>query len=354
MLDKKINYRIVNIAFIFAILYFLSNSISLWVDVIGKCISVLAPFIVGFAFAYAFTPLVSFLERKGINKTFAIILVIFGIVLFIGLLLYFTLPVIYDQLSLFIKMSVKILNNLSSNYDITLGGYSVKIMDYLNDLLKSVANIISDTSVNFINNSIGFISKAIVGVVGFIYFLIYMDKIRDYIKRLLMSYNKKHFEYFKMMDSEITNYIKGLEIFMLIQLVEYSFLFFIIGHPNWLILGIIACITTVIPYFGGLITNILAIFLAWVVSPKLVVLTIIICLIFPQLDGYFISPRIYGKTNKVNPLITIMAVSVGGRLAGVYGIIVALPCYLLLRITYRFYMNDLKRSMGIGLKKTEK
>jgi predicted PurR-regulated permease PerM len=149
------------------------------------------------------------------------------------------------------------------------------------------------------------------------------------------------------MDQEISNYLKGLEIFMVIQFFEYSILFFIVGHPNWLILGVLACLTTVIPYFGGLITNIIAIIMASVVSPKLVILTTIICLIFPQLDGYFISPKVYGRTNNVNPLITIMAVSIGGTIAGISGIIIALPCYLLIRTTYNFFKKDLKKGMNI-------
>ena len=122
-------------------------------------------------------------------------------------------------------------------------------------------------------------------------------------------------------------------------------MFLLIGHPNWLILGILACVTTVIPYFGGLITNVIAIILATVISPKLLILTIIICLIFPQLDGYIISPKVYGKTNNVNPLITIMVVSVGGTLKGMVGIIIALPCYLLIRTTYNFFKKDLQKGM---------
>ena len=75
--------------------------------------------------------------------------------------------------------------------------------------------------------------------------------------------------------------------------------------------------------------------------------TIIICLIFPQLDGYVISPKVYGKTNNVNPLITIMVVSIGGTVAGMTGIIVALPIYLLIRTTYNFFKGDLKKGMNI-------
>lgn len=242
---------------------------------------------------------------------------------------------------------MEVMNNFDTKFDINLGSFEIKITDYLNTLVKNVGPVASSSTMNFVNGSFSFIGKFIVGFVGFIYFLADMDKIRSYVKEFLTSISKRIFEYFKLMDTEITNYLKGLEIFMVIQLFEYSILFFIVGHPNWLILGILACVTTVIPYFGGLITNIIAIILASVVSVPLMIATTVICLIFPQLDGYLISPKVYGKTNDVNPLITIMAVSVGGTLAGMTGIIVALPVYLLIRTTYRFFRRDLKKGMVI-------
>ena len=55
--------------------------------------------------------------------------------------------------------------------------------------------------------------------------------------------------------------------------------------------------------------------------------------------------KIYGKTNSVNPLITIMVVSVGGTLKGMVGIVVALPIYLLIRTTYNFFKKDLQKGM---------
>ena len=345
MFKKKLNYTIINLAALMILLYIGFSNISLWAGIIGKCVSVLAPFIVAFAFAYAFTPLVRWLNKKGLNKTLAILVVVFGIVFVVGGIIILTLPLLYDQLSLLVKTVTDVIKNFDNTFNFNLGSYEIKITDYLNDILKSVGSIAGSTTMGIINKSLGFIGQFVVGFVGFIYFLIYMDKIRGSVKDILKANSKRTFEYFKLMDTEITNYLKGLEIFMVIQLFEYSILFLIIGHPNWLILGILACITTVIPYFGGLITNIIAIILATVISPKLLILTIIICLIFPQLDGYLISPKVYGKTNNVNPLITIMVVSIGGTLKGVVGIIVALPIYLLVRTTYNFFKKDLKKGM---------
>lgn len=345
MFNNKINYGIVNLAALMLLLYIGVTNIGLWIDILGKCISVLAPFIIAFAFAYAFTPLVRWLDKKGLNKGIAITIVVIGLVVIVVGIFALTLPLLYDQLKLLAKTVVEVMKNFDNKYNINLGTYEIEITDYLNDILKNIGSVAGASTVDIVNKSLGFIGKFIVGFVGFIYFLIYMENIRNTLKAILKASNKRAFNYIRLMDTEITNYLKGLETFMVIQLIEYSLLFLIVGHPNWLILGILACITTIVPYFGGLITNIIAIILASVISSKLFILTIIICLIFPQLDGYIISPKVYGRTNNVNPLITIMAVSIGGTLAGPVGIIVALPCYLLLRTTFNFFKMDLKKGM---------
>ena len=140
---------------------------------------------------------------------------------------------------------------------------------------------------------------------------------------------------------------------MVIQLFEYCFLFFIVGHPNWLLLGILASITTVIPYFGGLITNIIAVILASVVSTPVFIATLVICLVFPNIDGYVISPRVYGKTNNINPLWTIFSVFVGGALFGFFGILIALPAYIVINRTYHFFEDDIKDKID-DIKTTKK
>ena len=347
MSKNKLNYRLINFTALMLLLYIGFSNIGLWWGILTKCVSVLSPFIIGFAFAYAFTPLVHYLERRQFPRVVALLIVIFGLILIVISILGITLPLIYDQLSLLIKMLVEVFENISDKFNINIGSFEIQVTDYLNDALKEIGAMTSSTTMDLLNKGFNFIGKFIVGFVGFIYFLVDMDKIRSGFKDILKSISNKLFKYVKIMDVEITNYLKGLEIFMVIQLFEYSILFLIIGHPNWLILGILACLTTIIPYFGGLITNIIAIILASVVSLPLVIMTTIICLIFPQLDGYIISPKVYGKTNNVNPLITIMAVSIGGTLAGMTGIIIALPVYLLIRTTYQFFKKDLKKGMNI-------
>ena len=347
MSGNKLNYRIINWTAFLLLLYLVFSNVGLWWGILVKVVSLLAPFIIGFAFAYALTPVVKWLEKKGVRRWLAVLGVIIVILVIIIGLLVLILPMLYDQVSLLVDMVAKVLNNFDNDFNISFGNFEIKLIDYISDFSKDLGGIVSSTAVDIISKSFGFIGQLIVGFVGFVYFLIDMDKIRKGFKELLLDISKRSYKYFKLLDDELGNYLKGLVIFMIIQFFEYSILFLIVGHPNWLLLGVLACITTVIPYFGGLITNIIAIILASVVSLPLLIATIVICMIFPQLDGYVISPKIYGKTNNVNPLITIMVVSIGGTIAGFWGIIIALPIYLFIRCTYHFFKKDIKKGMSI-------
>ena len=344
-MENKLNYRLLNTTLLLLLLLLIAVNITTWWGFVSTIIRIMMPFIIAFGCAYALHPLVKKLEDKGIGHALSVTIVVLAIVLILSALLAITLPLVYDQLILFSKMIIQVLEDVSSKFDLNLGNIEVKVTDFLNDAIGSVGKIVSDGTMNILSKSVGFLGSFVVGFIAWIYFLADMDKLRQIFADFLKGLKGKAYRYFKAVDLEIGNYIKGLSIFMVIQLIEYSLLFFIVGHPNWLLLGILACITTVIPYFGGLITNIIAVITASVVSMPTFIGTGVICLIFPQLDGYVISPKVYGKTNNVNALITIMVVSIGGTLAGVLGIIVALPIYLFIRTTYHFYIADIKKSV---------
>ena len=155
------------------------------------------------------------------------------------------------------------------------------------------------------------------------------------------------YKYFKRMDIEIGNYFNGLLKTMLIQFIEYTIVFALIGHPNYLILSILASVTTIIPYFGGLLVNILAVIISSVISTKLLILTILVCIICPNIDGYIIGPKVYGKTNQLPALVNIFAVFAGGILGGFWGIVISLPVAIIMIATYKFFKEDINQKLVI-------
>lgn len=342
MFNNKINYRLINFTAFMLLLYIAVSNINIWAMALKEIIKLILPFLIAFVFAYAFYPLVTFLEKKKIKKGFAVTIVVLVIIAIIASLLTTVLPLIYDQLISLSKILGDVVNDLSNKYNLNIAGFEVQLSVYLNNMIKGIGKIVSEGSIDIVSKTISYLATFLIGFITWIYFLADMDSIRKGFSHFLKSFSNRSYLYFKSLDKELGNYLHGLSIFMIIQLFEYALVFKIVGHPNWLLLGILASVTTVIPYFGGLITNIIAVITASVISSKLFVGTVMICLIFPQLDGYLISPKVYGKTNNVNALVTIIAVSIGGSIGGIVGIMLALPVYLAIRNTYYFFKKDLQ------------
>lgn len=351
MAKNKLNYKLINITALVFLVFICLLSINIWWGIVINCVTVLLPFIIAFAFAYVFNPLVNFFVDKGFNRKIVVLIVIITLLVFLGWLFAISLPMFYEQSIELIKKIVMAFNTMDTKYDFNLGPIQIEITEYLNEMIKQIGKVASNSTFSIIGKSVDFFGKFIVGFVGFIYFLADMEKIKLHAANGLKKIGKKYYNYVKLVDEEISNYVKGMVIYMFIKTIEYSLLFFLIGHPNWMILGLLVCVMTFVPYFGGLTVNIIAVVTAGVVSIKLAILTLLVCVICGLTDSYLVSPRIYGKTNRVNPLIIIMVVSVGGTIAGPVGVVIALPCFLFIRTTSNYFSKDIKKGMAV-LKKT--
>lgn len=345
MYKNKINYKLLNFLILMGLLYICVTNIGTWFQIISKIVNICLPFIIAFAIAYALHPLEKKLEEKGVRKSLAITFLVVMALLIVAALIAVTLPLVYQQLISFTSSFGAVIDEVSRKFNLDLSSFESTAQDSLNQLIGSLGNILQKGTIDVVGKTVSILGQSVIILVVTIYFLSYMDKIRHTVKKFLKSFESRSYDYVKALDVEISNYLKGLGLFMVIQFFEYSIVFFIAEHPNWLLFGILASLTTVIPYFGGLITNILALITASAISSKVFFATLIICLIFPQLDGYLISPKVYGKTNNVNPLVTIMVVSVGGTLGGMLGIVVALPIYILISSSYRFFKKDIERGV---------
>lgn len=343
MFKEKLNYKLLNVLILCGIIYLIMITSNYWGGVLYKLLSILSPFILSFGISYAIYPLVRKLRKKGLSNKLAVTIVSACFILLILLVIGITIPLLYDQLVTLSQSVSEVFTEFSSKFEVNLGDFKATIQSVLNTLIEGVGNYVTNGIGSILNSSISFVSNSIIVLILSIYFLGDMEKIRREVRKLLLRNEKNHrfYEFVRSVDKELGQYLGGLATFIVVQLVEYSLLFGIIGHPNWFLLGVLAAITTVIPYFGGLFTNIIAVILASVRSFPLFIATLVVCLIFPNVDGYVISPKIYGKTNNINPIWTITAVIVGGALFGVIGIAIAVPLYIILRCTFNFYKDDI-------------
>lgn len=343
MFKDKMNFKLLNILMFVIIVYFGLITFDYWGWIITKTLAIILPFLIAFGIAYSFYPIVRKLKQKGLSNSLAVTIVSGTVIFIILALILITVPLVYDQLVLLSQSIGEVMNDLSSKFEVNLGDFQTTINTIMDNIVQSAGKYVSDGTLNIVGRAVDFLSNSIIILILSIYFLADMEKIRKEVKKLLTrnKNRKKAYDYVRVLDKELGQYLNGLAIFIGIQFVEYTLLFKIIGHPNWLLLGILASLTTVIPYFGGLITNIVAVILASVVSTPLFIATLIICLVFPNIDGYIISPKVYGKTNNINAMWTIFAVVAGGTLFGIVGIMFSLPVYIAINCTFNFFKEDI-------------
>lgn len=354
MLKNKIDYKLINAALLALIVYLLYRTGFLWMGIINKLLTILGPFFFAFAVAYAFYPLLQFLERKKVPKplaVFCIIVMIFGILIVVGILVA---PLLFNQLSSLFSSIISFLKEMSVSYDWNVGPLQTSLSKTFNEIIVGLGKYVSDGALNMIGVSLNVISIIVISFSAAIYFLIDMDKIRSSVARALKRKSKRAYIYVKMLDAEMKQYLTGFLKIIFITLIEYTLAFYIIGHPNAVLLGFLAAVATLIPYFGGIFTNCIAVVTSFVVSPSLFFRTIIAFFILSNIDGYIINPFVYGKTNEVHPIVVILSVFAGGILFGIMGIVISLPVAILLIATYKFYKQDMIEKIEDYKESTEK
>lgn len=342
MIKNKLDFKLINIALIAIICFFIYQSGDLWIGIINKILKIILPLFVGFVIAYALYPILEFLLKNKIPKNLGIAIIAAVVIALIATILILLVPLLSNQILSLIDSLIFFIKDVSINFNIDLGNFGDTLMNTFNQIITNVGKFVSDGAVRTINTSINVITNIFIALASSVYFLADMDKIRRSIKVYLASKSKKLYNYIAILDSEIKNYIKGFLTLVCISFFEYTLIYYIIGHPNALLLGFLSGLGNFVPYFGGIFVQVIGVITGFTISPGLGLTVIIVTLITSMIDSYVLNPLVYGKSNQVHPIIVIASVFGGGILFGFIGIIIALPLSIIIITSYKFYAKDRK------------
>jgi len=194
------------------------------------------------------------------------------------------------------------------------------------------------TITSFFGGAFSIAFSAVLILISSIFFLIEKEKISAFLVRMLGAFtpinvynfiikysNKLNFNFKQYI---YTQTIDGMILGTLASLV----LAFIIQSPFWLILGVMLGIINYIPYFGSIFGSLIAIVVvAFTQGLGSAALAAVILLILQQIDGNVIQPKLMGSSFKLSPLLIIVSVTVGGAVAGVLGMLAAIPIVAVLK-----------------------
>ena len=344
-MKNKINYKLVNIAVLALIIYLIYQTGNLWIGILAKVWKLLFPFMAGFIIAYALYPCLEYLTKHKIPKSvamFIIVAVVLGLLAFANFLI---VPRIFGEVPNLVNGIISFIKEISIKFDIDVSPIQDSLSTTFNEIVLSIGKYVSNGAINVISVSVGYMSTALITGTTTLYFLADMQKIRKSVKKYLQKKSKKMYRYVVLLDRDMKNYLTGFCRIILISLIEYTLAYTLIGHPYALVLGFLAMVANLIPYFGGIITNTIAAVTAFVINFKLFVITIITFVILSAVDGYVINPIVYGKTNEVPPIVVIMSVFAGGILFGILGILISLPLAIILITTIKYFKEDISEKI---------
>ena len=346
--------------------FYLINNISVVFNLLKTILNVLFPFILGGSFAFILnipmTKIETFLLKKIKNKkikpairTISISISLILFILILGLVAFLIIPEMIESIETLLKNIPSIVDDIE-NFALNLLSEHKDIQIEIKEIFKNInaSSILSDILNYIINGSLNFITSLISSLVTIfmaIVFSIYMLAQKEYLincfKKVLNAFlNKKKvdktLEICALSNKTFSKFISG-------QCVDAAILggiLFIVltlfNFPYALLISVLTCVTALIPIFGALIAMIIGAILIGISNPMDTLIFIIIFQIVQQIEGNFIYPKVVGSSVGLSPLWTLFAITVGGNLFGIIGMLLGLP---LASIGYALFKNFVNKKL---------
>jgi predicted PurR-regulated permease PerM len=301
---------------------------------------IIMPVLTAFFISLMLLPIYRKLRKFKVPETLAILLCIVLLVLVVGLIGWF----LTSQLSTLVGDFPQIKKNVSihlkslSDWVNSVSHYSTKqqvafITKKGDDLMGYAGGMASGAALTLTNL---FIFVALLPI--YIYLMLFY---KDIILRFTFMWFKTE-DHSQVKDaiyeaeSIIKSYLVGLLIQVSYMTILLGGLLLLFGIKHALLIAVIFAILNLIPYVGALLGNIIGVLLTLTSSTDLwPVLTVLMVIAGVQfLDNNILMPRIVGSKIKINALMAILGVLIGGAIAGISGMFLSMPMIAVLKVMF--------------------
>lgn len=379
-MNSKMRKNIILIISYIALVIFILVNFDKMLNIIGKIIYILSPFLLGIIFAFVLNVLVNFIEKKIFGKvkknkflkkvkrplsiTLSLILVILMIVFVMNLLI----PQLKNSLMLFTNslpeykedvlgiikrfdVEEKTINKVSKYLD----NFSTVITDYIKDNSKDVISVTTEVATSIV----GIVSKGVISIVFAIYIIAQKETLKRQLGKLMTAYLKpktidKINSISIMANKVFANFVTG----QCLEAIIFGCLCFvgmlILRLPYAPTVSVLVGFTALIPVFGAFIGTFLGAFLILMISPIKAIIFIVFITVLQQLEGNLIYPRVVGKSIGLPGMWVLFSVTIGASLGGILGMLIATPLCSLLYSLIAQTVNDKIKNNKIVSKVEEK
>lgn len=306
-----------------------------------KVRTILGPFFLAFILAYLLNPLVEAFERHNISRKKSILIVFSLIVAVIMMMIFLIIPTLYNELS---KLAVILpdafelftekTDGLREQFKATglpsrvalvvdehLGQGEIFIANRLNYFLDSLPSMLSAVTLYILSPIIAIYFLSDWKGLGVQFMRIIPQRWRMEWRRLWQDINHV-----------VRQFVRGDLFVAVIVGILIGIGVKLVGMDYALLIGLICGITDLIPYFGPVIGAVPAILLALTKSPAMALKVALVILVVQQFEANVISPKLMGDSVGLHPLWVIFAILAGEELAGVWGMLLAVPVAAVIRV----------------------
>ena len=277
-------------------------------------------------------------EKYKLNRTTAILIVLsvfFIIFLYIVLTI---VPIITKQISSLIDFLLKNQEKLQNNF---FGFLESNNIDLRSSLMSSKDVIVSNV-MNVLSSSFSLISSTFsllfMTPIFTIMLIFSYDNIENGVKRILRNMDREELiVLIKNIDETIGKYILVTALDSMIVGVVSFIIFYFLKMDYSMLFSVIIGFGNVIPFIGPFIGLIPAILYAFTKSFKLVIFIVVLITLVQTIEANIVKPWLTGKSVEMHPITTLLVVLIGGALFGIGGAFIAIPAYIIIKLTFLFF-----------------
>lgn len=285
---------------------------------------------VALVFASAINPWVDSLQKYKVPRALSVFF-IYAVAFFCA---FFSVYLLINPISVEIK-------NLSSDFPgywekISAGWQQVELFSASHGLQTNIQNALDSLqasvtliATNFFGGIFTFIGGIFSGLIILVmtfYLAVYDAPMKKKIRSFLPPKYQPYFMHLvTRMQEKIGLWLRGQLLLSFIIFACSLAGLSLLGVKYAWVLALFAGVTEIIPYLGPFIGAVPAVFIAFTISPVLGFSVIVLYIIIQQLENYIIVPQVMKRAVGLNPVVVIVAMMIGAQIAGIIGIILAIP-----------------------------
>lgn len=330
------------------------SPILLWIRSTAKMLS---PVVMGLVFAYVVDPVAVWLEgnifrgikREAYRRSMAVLITILLVLMVVTLFILMVVPSIIDSITGIIEnvdsyyLQAQRLIERINDFDL---GLTLDLDQLIENAEEMIKNALSDlqSTLTFLLSKAGNIGKSMFDVViGFIiaiYFLSGKANLVGAINRLRRTAMtgaayEANTSFWHRCHEIFIQYI-GCNLLDALLVSSANAVFMLIcGMPNVALISVVVGVTNLVPTFGPVVGFAIGGVLLLLTKPVFALWFMIFTLVLQTIDGYIVKPNLFGDSLGVPAVWTLIAIIVGGKIAGMFGMLLAIPIMAVITMLYR-------------------